>query len=167
MAFGRGFSRLSVKRADDQSQSQFLLPRGTAAVNITPVQEGGGTVVEILPVNPECADFGVHCDESDVFSFSFGKVSGWEWPYERRYRYDEKDTLAEVEEMSRAIIAANCEEVRHWFSRTGRIFVEGYTYKMTDLPKVPRPPFGTTATLPMLVTGTVSEVTVEKSPLRR
>ena len=131
------------------------LPPGTAAVNVTPVPKGGGTVVEIRPANAESADFGVHCDESDVFSFSFGKVSGWEWPYERRYRYDEKDTLAEVEEMSRAVIAGNCEEVRRWFSRTGRIFVEGYTYTMTDLPKIPRPPFGTTRYAPYVRHGTL------------
>jgi hypothetical protein len=119
------------------------LPPGTATVVLTPVPKGRGTVVEILPASPESVDFGVHCDESDIFSFSLGKVSGWEWPYERRYRYDEKDALAEVEEMSRAIIAGNCEEVRRWFCRSARIFVDGYTYKMTDLPKVPRPPFGT------------------------
>jgi hypothetical protein len=124
------------------------LPPGTATLNVRPVQKGRGTVIEIVPANPESADFGVHCDESDFFSFSFGKVSGWEWPYERRYQYDEKDTFAEVEEMSRAIVAGNCEEVRRWFSRTGRIFVEGYTYKMTDLPKFPRPPFGTTRYAP-------------------
>ena len=62
------------------------LPPGAAAVNVTPVQKGGGTFVDVLPANPESDDFGVHCDESDFFCFSFGKVSGWEWPYERRYR---------------------------------------------------------------------------------
>ena len=127
------------------------LPPGTAAVNVQPVQKGGGTVVEMMPANPKSADFRVHCDESDFFSFSFGKVSGWEWPYERRYRYGEKNTLAEVEEMSRAIIAGDCEEVRRGFSRTGRIFVGGYTYKMTDLPKVPRRPFGTIRYAPFVV----------------
>lgn len=135
------------------------LPPGTATLNITPVSKGRGTVVEILPANPRAADFGVHCDECDIFSFSFGKLSGWEWPYERRYRYDEKSTLAEVEEMSRAIIAGDCEEIRRWFSRTGRIFVEGYTYKMTDLPKIPRSPFGTIRYAPYVGDRTLNHLT--------
>jgi hypothetical protein len=126
----------------------YEMPAGTAALNVYGVPRGGGTVIELKPANAAAARFGVHCDESDLFSFSFGRVSGWEWPYERRYRNNEKDTLAEIEEMSRAVIAGKCEETRRWFSRTGRIFVEGYTYEMTDLPKVPRPPFGTTRYAP-------------------
>jgi hypothetical protein len=119
------------------------LPPGTATLNLRQLPRNAGTVIELNPTNPAAADFGVLCDDVDVFNFSFGPISTWEFPYERRYRNGEKDVLKEIEEMSRAIIAGRCEVTRRWFSMTGRIYVEGYTYQVTDMPMIPRPPFGT------------------------
>jgi hypothetical protein len=119
------------------------LPRDTATLDIRPVPRNGGAVIELKPAKPAAADFGVHCDDFEVYSFGFGPMSQWEFPYERRYRKGEKDILTEIEEMSRAIIAGKCEVTRHWFSLTGRIYAEGYTYETKDLPMFPRPPFGT------------------------
>ncbi len=119
------------------------LPPGIATVNVYEVPNKSGTVIELKPTNPAAADFGVHCDDSDLYSFSFGSLSQWEFPYERRYRKDEKDILTEVEEMSRAVIAGRCQEKRNWFSLQGSINVGDYTYKVTNMPMVPVPPFGT------------------------
>jgi hypothetical protein len=100
-------------------------------------------VVDLKPANPRAADFGVHCDDFEIYSFSFGRLSQWEFPYERRYRNNEKDVVSEIEEMCRAVIAGNCEERRGWFSMRGRIYVGDYTYNVTNLPIFPKPPFGT------------------------
>jgi hypothetical protein len=55
------------------------LPPGTASVNVYDVQGGQGTVVELRPANPACADFGVHAeDRSDIV--------------------EEKDVITEIEE---------------------------------------------------------------------
>ncbi len=59
-------------------------------------------------MNPAAADFGVYLDDFDVYSFSFGQRSYWDFPYQRRYRNDEKGVLTDIEEMSRAVIAGNC-----------------------------------------------------------
>jgi hypothetical protein len=128
------------------------LPPNTATLNLYQVPRGGGTFIELKPTNPAAADFGVHCDGTEVFSFSFGVLSQWEFPYERRYRKDEKDTITEIEEMSRAVVAGKCEVIRRWFSLTGRIYVEGYTYEVTDVPMLPRPPFGTRSYAPYVQT---------------
>jgi hypothetical protein len=80
-------------------------------------------------------------DDKDIYSFSFSTRSYWEFPYERRYRKDEKTVVEEIEEMARAVIAGDCEEERGWFSLTGRIKVGEYTYSTTNLPMVPIPPF--------------------------
>jgi len=61
------------------------LPPGTATLNVYAVPRNGGTVIELRPTNPAAADFGVHCDDRNVFSFSFGVLPTWEFPYERRY----------------------------------------------------------------------------------
>ena len=83
------------------------LPAGTASLNVYDVQGGQGTVVELRPANPACADFGVHVEDgSDIVDFSFGRAT-WEFPYERRYRSGEKDIITEIEEMSRAVIAGS------------------------------------------------------------
>jgi hypothetical protein len=119
------------------------LPPGTATLRVYQVPRGSGSVVELEPTNRAAAEFGVVCDDVGLYNFSFGALSNWDFPYERRYKYDEKDILTEVEEMSRAIIAGRCEETRRWFCMTGRIYVEGHTYEMTNLPMLPRPPFGT------------------------
>jgi len=119
------------------------LPPDTATLRVYQVPRGGGSIVELKPTNPAAADFGVHCDITDIFSFGFGVLSQWEFPHERRYRKNEKDAVAEIEEMSRAVIAGKCEQIRHWFSLTARIYVDGYTYEVSDMPMIPRPPFGT------------------------
>jgi len=119
------------------------LPAGTASVTTYEVPKKAGTVIELKPTNAAAAEFGVHCDDADVYSFSFGVMSYWEFPYQRRYRYDEKDILTEIEEMSRAIIAGNCEEKRGWFYLKGSIDVGDYRYKSTNLPMLPIPPFWT------------------------
>jgi hypothetical protein len=119
-----------------------LLP-GTASANVYDVQGGQGTVVELRPANPASADFSVHMEDgSDIVDFSFGPAT-WEFPYERRYRNGEKDIITEIEEMSRAVIAGNCEVKRRPFWATSRIHVGEYTYSVSDLPMFPIPPFGT------------------------
>jgi hypothetical protein len=118
------------------------LPPATATLNVYQVPRGGGPVIELRPRNSEAADFRVHCDDSDVYSFSFGPTSTWEFPYERRYRKGEKDVLTEIEKISRAVIEGRCDLTRNWFSLTGRIYVDSYVYETTDLPMFPRPPFG-------------------------
>jgi hypothetical protein len=119
------------------------LPPGTASLNVYDVQGGQGTVVELRPANPACADFGVHAENgSDIVDFSFG-LATWEFPYERRYRNEEKEIITEIEEMSRAVIAGNCEVKRRPFWATSCIHVGEYTYSISDLPMFPIPPFGT------------------------
>jgi hypothetical protein len=118
------------------------LPPGTASLNVYDVQGAQGTVVELRPINPACADFSVHAeDRSDIVDFSFGRAT-WEFPYERRYRNGEKYIITEIEEMSRAVIAENCEVRRRPFWATSRIHVGEYTYSVSDLPMFPLPPFG-------------------------
>ncbi|HEX8838081.1 MAG TPA: hypothetical protein VF748_14165 [Candidatus Acidoferrum sp.] len=115
------------------------LPAGTAAVLVR--QVAAGTLISVKPTNPASADFGVHADDFELFSFGFGPRSQWEFPWERRYRNGEKDILTEIEEMSRAVIAGNCELRRGPFWLTGKIHVGDYAYKVTDLPMFPIPPF--------------------------
>lgn len=117
------------------------LPAGTAAADVRQVSTG--TVIDVKPTNPASATFGVHADDFELYSFSFGVRSQWEFPYERRYRNGEKDILTEIEEMSRAVIEGRCEERRGWFSLKGSISVGDYTYKVTNLPMLPIPPFWT------------------------
>jgi hypothetical protein len=119
------------------------LPPGTASLNLYDVPGGQGTVVELRPANPASADFGVHAEDiSDFVDFSFGRAT-WEFPYERRYRNGEKDIITEIEEMSRAVIAEDCEVRRRPFWATSCIRVGEYTYSVSDLPMFPIPPFGT------------------------
>ena len=119
------------------------LPPGTASVSVYAVLGGQGTVVALKPVNPECADLGVHFEEgSNIVDFSFGRAT-WEFPYERRYRNGGKDIITEIEEMSRAIIAGNCDEKRRPFWTTSCIHVGEYTYSVSTVPMFPIPPFGT------------------------
>ncbi len=102
-----------------------------------------GTWLELIPANPSSAKIAVYVDDFESLNFSFGVISTWEFPYERRYRNGEKDTLVEVEEMSKAVIAGDCETNRGLFWLTGRIHVGDYTYEVTDLPMLPKRPFGT------------------------
>lgn len=119
------------------------LPPGTASLNVYDVQGGQGTVVELRSANPACADFGVHAEEqSDIVDFSFGRGT-WEFPYERRYQNGEKDIITEIEEMSRAVIAGNCEVRRRPFWATSCIHFGEYTYSVSDIPVFSLPPFGT------------------------
>ncbi len=97
-------------------------------------QHTAGASILVKPTNPASADFGVHADDFELYSFGFGPRSQWEFPWERRYRNDEKDILAEVEEMARAVIAGNCELRRGLFWLTAKIHVGDYTYRVTDLP---------------------------------
>jgi hypothetical protein len=115
---------------------------------VGPVPRYGGTVVELNPTNLAAAHFGVHGDDAEVYSFSFGVRSQWEFPHERRYRKGEKDILTEIEEMSRAVIAGRCKGRRGWFSLNGSISVGDYTYKITNLPMLPIPPFWTRSYAP-------------------
>jgi hypothetical protein len=118
-------------------------PLGTASMNVYDVQGGQGTVVELRPANPACADFSVHVEDgSDILDFSVG-LATWEFPYERRYRNGEKDIVTEIEEMSLAVVAGNCEVRRRPFWATSCIHVGEYTYSVSDLPMFPIPPFGT------------------------
>lgn len=120
------------------------LPPDTATLNVYRVPKGDGTVVEVRPQNTGAASFGVHVDdEFHLVDFSFGALSTWELPMERRYRKGEKNILTEIEEMSRAVIVGNCEVSRSPFWLTGKIHVGDYTYKVTDFPMFPIPPFGT------------------------
>ena len=108
------------------------LPAGTAAVHVR--QVSAGTVIDVKPANPASANFGVHVDDFELYSFGIGTKSQWEFPWERRYRNDEKNVLTEIEEMSRAIISGNCELERGLFWLTAKIHVGNYTYRVTDLP---------------------------------
>jgi hypothetical protein len=119
------------------------LPPGTASVSICSVQGGQGTVVELRPTNPASAFISVHVEHGlDIVDLTFG-LATWEFPYERRYRNGEKDIITEIEEMSRAIIAGNCEVRRRPFWATSRIRVGEYTYGVSDLPIFSFPPFRT------------------------
>ena len=121
------------------------LPRETARLNISRLPRGKGTVIGLLPANRDSASFGVHVDDhrSDYLDFSFGRLGTWELPLEGRNRNaSAEEILFEVEQMSRAVIAGKCEETRGLFSLTSRIHVDGYTYKVVDLPMLPFPPFG-------------------------
>jgi hypothetical protein len=121
------------------------LPEGTAKLNVYRVPRGDGTVIELLPANHESASFGVHVDDGvKLLDFSFGQIGTWELPQEGRNRKaSAEQLLSEVEQMSKAVIAGQCEENRNLFSLTSKIHVDGYTYKVVDLPMLPIPPFGT------------------------
>jgi hypothetical protein len=122
------------------------LPSDTARLNIYRVPKGDGTVIELLPANRDSASLGVHVDDDgiDYLDFSFGRIGTWELPQEGRNRKaSAEQLLLEVEQMSRAVIAGKCEETRNLFSLTSRIHVDGYTYKVVDLPMLPIPPFRT------------------------
>jgi hypothetical protein len=100
---------------------------------------------QVKPTNPASANFGVHADDFELYSFGFGTRSQWEFPWERRYPKGEKDVLSEIEEMARAVIAGNCEQRRGPFWLIGKIRVGDYTYKVTNLPMLPIPPFRTSS----------------------
>ena len=121
------------------------LPLGTAKVNVYRVPRGDGSVVEVLPSNQKSASFGVHVDDGVAYvDFSFGRIGTWELPYEgRNHKARAEELILEVEQMSRAVIAGQCDETRGMFSLTSRIYVDGHTYKVVDLPMMPIPPFGT------------------------
>ena len=110
------------------------LPAGTASVHAHLLPRDVVNAIEVKPNNPASSDFRVLADEKQVYVFGFGPVSNWEFPWERRYRKGEKDVLTEIEDMSRAIIAGNCELRRGLFWLTAQIHVGDYTYKVTDLP---------------------------------
>ena len=114
------------------------LPAGTAAVHVRKIPIG--TVIEVKPSNPASASFSVLADDFELYSFHL-HGSYWEFPWERRYRKGEKDVLTELEEMTRAVIAGNCEQKRGPFWLLGKINVGDYTYKTANLPKLPIPPF--------------------------
>jgi hypothetical protein len=122
------------------------LPQGAAKINVYRVHKDDGTVIEFLPANRHSASFGVHVDDKGVgyLDFSFGRIGTWELPQEgRNQKASAEQLLLEVEQMSRAVIAGKCEETRGLFSLTSRIHVDGYTYRVVDLPMLPIPPFGT------------------------
>jgi hypothetical protein len=122
------------------------LPAGAAKVNSYRVPRGDGSVVEVLPSNEKSASFGVHVDDGAVayVDFSFGRFGTWELPLEgRNHEAGTEQLVPEVEQMARAVIAGNCDQTRGLFSLTSRVYVEGYTYKVVDLPVLPIPPFGT------------------------
>ena len=97
----------------------------------------------MTPSDSAAASFSVFADDASVYTFCFGLRSYWEFPYERRYRYDEKSVIAEIEEMSRAVMAGNCEEIRGLVSVAGRIHVGDYTYKTITIPVLRLRRFGT------------------------
>jgi hypothetical protein len=121
------------------------LPAGTAKINIYRVPRGDGSVIEVLPSNQQSASFGVHVDDSvEYVDFSFGRIGTWELPQEgRNHQARAEQIVQEVEQMARAVVAGKCDETRGLFSLTSRVYVEGYTYKVVDLPMLPIPPFGT------------------------
>jgi hypothetical protein len=125
------------------------LPTGTADVHVR--QVSAGTVIDVKPSNPASAKFGVHADDFELYSFGFGPRSQWEFPWERRYRKGEKDILTEIEEMARAVIAGNCEQRRGPFWLVGKIHVGDYTYRVTNLPMFPIPPFWTQRYAPFVL----------------
>lgn len=85
------------------------LPPGTASVSVLHLPRGQGTIMELRPANPASAFLSIHLVEgAEILDFTFGPAT-WEFPYERRYQSGEKDIVAEIEEMSRAVIAGHCE----------------------------------------------------------
>jgi hypothetical protein len=122
------------------------LPSDTARLNIYRVPKGDGTVIELLPTNRDSASYGVHVDDDgiDYLDFSVGRIGTWELPQEGRNRKaSAEQLLLEIEQMSRAIIAGKCEETRGPFWLTSKIYADGYTYKMVDMPMLPILPFRT------------------------
>ena len=134
------------------------LPAGTARVNVYRVPRGDSSVVEVLPSNQKSASFGVHVDDGvEYLDFSFGRIGTWELPQEgRNHRAEAEQLVQEVEQLARAIIAGKCDETRGLFSLTSRVYVEGYTYKVVDLPLLPIPPFGARHYAPYAFASTVT-----------
>jgi hypothetical protein len=130
------------------------LPAGTAKINLYRVPRGDGSVIEVLPSNKKSASFGVHVDDgAEYVDFSFGRLGTWELPQEGRNREGEAGQLVqEVEQMARAVIAGRCDETRGLFWLTSRVYVEGYTYRVVDLPALPILPFGTRRYAPYVPT---------------
>jgi len=134
------------------------LPTGTARVNFYRVPRGDGSVVEVLPSNEKSASFGAHVDDGvEYVDFSFGRIGTWELPQEgRNHQAGAQQLVQEVEQMARAVIAGRCDETRGLFSLTSRVYVEGHTYKVVDLPMLPIPPFCTRHYAPYASTSTVT-----------
>ena len=121
------------------------LPPEAARLNVYRVPKNDGTVIEVVPSNPDAASIAVHVDDgANYVDLSFGERGGtWELPLEGRHKNaDKSQLLAEVEEMCRAVVAGHCVKSRGTFWLTSRIDVDGYTYKLTDLPMFGIP-FGT------------------------
>lgn len=116
-------------------------PTGVAELSIMDFSKERDAAIELKPANPGAALCGVHFDDKRIYSFSFGARSYWEFPYERRYRKNEKTAAEEIEEMARAVLDGNCEEQRGWFSLTGRIWIGDFTYRTSNFPMFPIPPF--------------------------
>jgi len=116
------------------------LPVGTAVVHAS--QVSAGAWIDVKPTNPSSAGFSVLADDFELYSFHL-HGSYWKFPWERRYRKGEKEIFTEIEEMARAVIAVDCEQRRRPFWPFGKINVGDYTYKTTNLPKLPIPPFWT------------------------
>lgn len=134
------------------------LPASTARINFYRVRGGYGSVVEVLPSNAKSASFGVPVDDGvEYVDFSFGRIGTCELPDEgRSHQAGAVQLVQEVEQMARAVIAGKCDETRGLFSLTSRVYVQGYMYKVVDLPMLPIPPFGTRRYAPYLFTSTVT-----------
>ena len=136
------------------------LPAGTATVHMR--QMTLGTVVEVKPTNPACANFNVLTDDFEPYSFGIG-IEGSRWSLrcerrgfrlEQRNRKGEKDVLTEIEEMARAVIAGNCEQRRGPFWLIGKIQVGDHTYRTMDLARLPISHFWTRHYAPFVTIAT-------------
>lgn len=112
------------------------LPPNAASLEVGSVpRTGKGVWVTLKPANPAAASIGAYAENGlDMIYFSFGDYGPtWELPIEG-YNCDasKEELLREVEDMSRAVMAGNCEHSRGLLSIRGSIQVGGRPYRVTD-----------------------------------
>ena len=112
------------------------LPPNAASIKVENVpRTGKGVWVTLKPANPAATSIGAYAENGlDMIYFSFGDYGPtWELPIEGYSRNAGKEELLrEVEDMSRAVIAGNCEYSRGLLSIRGRIQVDDCPYRVTD-----------------------------------
>lgn len=112
------------------------LPRDAASLEVGSVpRTGNGVWVTLKPANPAAASIGAYAENGlDMIYFGFGEYgTTWELPFEGYSpNANKEELLREVEDMSRAVMAGNCEHSRGLLSIRGSIQVGGRPYRVTD-----------------------------------
>ncbi len=116
-------------------QLQAELPPEAASLSIKRTKRNG-VIVTLNSKNPAAASISAHAENGlALVDFSFGDYGPtWELPIEgQNPRACKQEVLQEVQEMSKAVMAGNCEHKRGFLSVTGIVQVLGHSYKITNM----------------------------------